>query len=124
LALSFAKIGLEGSFRPDEEICALRSLLRHPAQLIEHRAPHILRMPKALKLMNIQLPEVPTDVTGVTGLAILRAIVAGERRGDVLAKLHQPGCKRSEQEITQALTGTWRDEHLFVLAQSLDLYDY
>ena len=81
-------------------------------------------MQKALKLMNIQLPEVRTDVTGVTGLAILRAIVAGERRGDVLAKLRQPGCKRSEQEIIQALAGTWRDEHLFVLAQSLDLYDY
>src|SRR2546426_9028365 len=85
--------------------------------------PHILHMQKALKLMNIQLPEVLSDVTGVTGMAILRAIVAGERRGEVLAQLRRPGCKRSEQDIIQALTGTWRDEHLFVLAQSLELYD-
>jgi transposase len=114
---------LTGSFRPDDEMCVLRSLLRHRAQLIEHRSPHVLHMQKALKLMNIQLPEVLSDVTGVTGMAILRAIVAGEHRGDVLATLRQPGCKRSEQDILQALTGTWRDEHLFVLAQSLELYD-
>jgi hypothetical protein len=115
---------LTGSFRPDDEMCILRSLLRHRAQLIEHRSPHVLHMQKALKLMNIQLPEVLSDVTGVTGMAILRAIVAGERRGDVLAAFRQPGCKRSEQDIIQALTGTWRDEHLFVLAQSLELYDH
>ena len=60
----------------------------------------------------------------VTGLAILRAIVAGERRGDVLARLRQPGCRHTEQDIIAALTGTWRAEHLFVLAQSLDLYDF
>ena len=115
---------LQGSFRPDDEMCVLRSLLRHRAQLIEHRSPHILHMQKALKLMNIQLPEVLSDVTGQTGMAILRAIVQGERRGEVLAKLRHPGCKRSEDDIIQALTGTWRDEHVFVLQQSLDLYDY
>jgi transposase len=115
---------LTGSFRPDDEMCVLRSFLRHRAQLIEHRSPHVLHMQKALKLMNIQLPEVLSDVTGVTGMAILRAIVAGERRGDVLAKLRRPGCRRTEQDIIQALTGTWREEHVFVLAQSLDLYDF
>jgi transposase len=115
---------LTGSFRPDEEMCVLRSLLRHRAQLIEHRAPHILHMQKALKLMNIQLPEVLADVTGITGLAILRAIVAGERRADVLAALRQPGCRHSERDIIAALTGTWRPEHLFVLAQSLELFDF
>ena len=115
---------LTGSFRPDDEMCVLRSLLRHRAQLIEHRSPHVLHMQKALKLMNIQLPEVLTDVTGVTGMAILRAIVAGEHRGDVFATLRQPGCKRSEHDIVAALTGTWREEHLFVLAQSLDIYDH
>ena len=115
---------LTGSFRPDDEMCVLRSLLRHRAQLIEHRSPHILHMQKALKLMNLQLPEVLADVTGVTGLAILRAIVAGERRGAVLAQLRRPGCHHTEQDIIQALTGTWREEHLFVLAQSLDLYDF
>jgi transposase len=115
---------LTGSFRPDDEMCVLRSLLRHRAQLIEHRSPHILHMQKALKLMNLQLPEVLADVTGVTGLAILRAIVAGERRGRVLARLRQPGCRHSEPDIIAALTGTWRDEHLFVLAQSLELFDF
>ena len=115
---------LEGSFRPDDEICVLRSLLRHRAQLIEHRAPHILHMQKALKLMNIQLPEVLSDVTGVTGMAILRAIIAGERRGEVLAKLRRKECKKSEHDIVEALTGTWREEHLFVLQQSLELFDY
>ena len=115
---------LTGSFRPDEEICVLRSLLRHRAQLIEHRSPHILHMQQALKQMNIQLPEVLADVTGVTGLAILRAIVAGEHRAEVLARLRQPGCRHTEQDIIAALTGTWRAEHLFVLAQSLDLYDF
>src|SRR3989338_3920901 len=110
---------LTGSFRPDDEMCVLRSFLRHRAQLIEHRSPHILHMQKALKLMNIQLPEVLSDMTGVTGVAILRAIVAGERRGAVLAKLRRPGCRHTEDDIIQALTGTWRDEHVFVLAQSL-----
>jgi transposase len=115
---------LEGSFRPDDEICVLRSLLRHRAQLIEHRAPHILHMQKSLKLMNIQLPEVLSDVTGVTGMAILRAIIAGERRGEVLAKLRRKECKKSERDIVEALTGTWRDEHVFVLQQSVELFDY
>jgi transposase len=115
---------LTGSFRPDDEMCVLRSLLRHRAQLIEHRSPHILHMQKALKLMNIQLPEVLADVMGVTGLAILRAIVAGERRGPMLAQLRQPGCRHTEQDIIAALTGTWRDEHLVVLAQSLALFDF
>ena len=62
--------------------------------------------------MNIQLPEVLADVPGVTGLAILRAIVAGERRGDVLARLRQPGCRHTEPDIIAALTGTWRDEYV------------
>lgn len=115
---------LTGSFRPDDEMCVLRSFLRHRAQLIEHRSPHILHMQKALKLMNIQLPEVLSDLTGVTGMAILRAIVAGEHRGEVLARLRRPGCHRTEHDIIQALTGTWRTEHLFVLAQSLELYDF
>jgi transposase len=115
---------LQGSFRPDNELCVLRCLLRHRAQLIEHRSPHILHMQKALKLMNIQLSEVLGDVTGVTGMAIIRAIVAGERRGEVLAQLRRPGCKNSPDVIGRALTGDWRPEHLFVLQQSLDLYDY
>jgi transposase len=115
---------LQGSFRPDAEMRALRTLLRHRAELIERRAPHILHMQQAFKLMNIQLSEVLSDITGVTGQAILRAIVAGERDPVKLAQLRNPGCKSSEDEIAKALTGTWQDELLFILQQMLDLYDY
>jgi transposase len=115
---------LAGSFRPDGELVALRTLLRHRAQLLEHRAPHILHMQKALLQMNVQLSQALSDVTGVTGLAILRAIVAGERDPQTLAAYRDPGCKKSVEEIGHALTGTWRAEHLFVLQQSLELYAF
>ncbi len=115
---------LAGSFRPEGELVALRTLLRHRAQLLEHRAPHILHMQKALLQMNVQLSQALSDVTGVTGLAILRAIVAGERDPQTLAAYRDPGCKKSAEEIGHALTGTWRAEHLFVLQQSLECYDF
>lgn len=115
---------LAGSFRPDGELVALRTLLRHRAQLLEHRAPHILHMQKALLQMNVQLSQALSDVTGVTGLAIIRAIVAGERDPQTLAASRDPNCKKSVEEIGQALTGTWRAEHLFVLQQALELYDF
>lgn len=115
---------LQGSFRPDAEIRTLRTLVRYRAELIERRAPHINHMIQALKHMNIQLNLVLTDITGVSGLAILRAIVAGERDPERLAQLRQTGCKHSEAEIAKALTGTWDDAHLFVLQQSLELFDY
>ena len=106
---------LQSSFRPDAEMCVLRTLLRHRAQLIEHRAPHILHMQQALKLMNIQLSEVLTDITGVTGQAILRAILGGERDPLKLAQWRNPACKSSTDQIAKALTGTWREELLFIL---------
>jgi hypothetical protein len=115
---------LRGSFRPDAEMCALRSVLRHRATLIEHRSPHILHMQKALLQMNLQLPAVISDVMGETGQAIMRAIVAGERDPLKLARLRFPGCKSSEDEIAKALTGTWQSEHLFELKQNLQLVDY
>jgi transposase len=115
---------LAGSFRPEAELVALRTLLRHRAQLLEHRAPHILHMQKALLQMNVQLSQALSDVTGVTGLAIMRAIVAGERDPQTLAASRDPNCKKSGEEIGQALTGTWRAEHLFVLQQALELYDF
>jgi transposase len=115
---------LQGSFRPDAEMRSLRTLLRHRAALIEHRAPHILHMQKALKLMNLQLSEVLTDITGVTGQAILRAIVHGERDPLKLAQLRNPACKSSADELAKALTGTWRDELLFILQQGLALFDF
>jgi transposase len=115
---------LTGSFRPDGEMCALRSYLRHRAQLIEHRSPHILHMQKALQQMNIQLAQVLRDIAGETGMAILRAIVAGERDGVKLAQLRDPHCKSSEETIAKALTGDWKEEHLFSLKQALELYDF
>jgi len=115
---------LRGSFRPEGEIVALRAYLRHRATLIEHRAAHIQHMQKALQQMNVQLTQVVSDITGVTGLAIVRAIVAGQRDAQQLAALRQPGCKKSAQEIAKALTGNYRREHLFALQQALALYDF
>lgn len=115
---------LTESFRPDADLIALRSLLRHRAQLIEHRSPHVLHMQKALMHMNIRLDQAVSDLTGDTGLRIIRAIVAGERDPHKLAALRHPQCKKSTAEIAQALSGTWREEHLFVLKQSLELYDF
>ncbi len=114
---------LTGSFRPADDICALRAYLRQRANLIEHRAPHILQMQKALQQMNLQLVLVVSDITGETGMAILRAIVAGERDPQQLAQYRQPNCKHSEAEIAKALTGNYRPEHVFALKQALALYD-
>lgn len=115
---------LKGSFRPQGDLVALRTLLRHRAQMLEHRSPHIQHMQKALLQMNIQLSQAVTDVMGVTGQKIIRAIVAGERDPERLAVMREPGCKLSVEEIGKALTGTWRAEHLYVLKQSLELYDF
>lgn len=115
---------LEGSFRPQGDLVALRTLLRHRSQLVEHRSPHIQHMQKALLQMNVQLSQAVTDVTGMTGQKIIRAILAGERDPQTLAAMREPGCKKSEEEIGKALTGTWREEHLFVLKQSVSLYDF
>jgi transposase len=115
---------LESSFRPEADLVAMRTLLRHRAQLLEHRAPHILHMQKALLQMNIQLSQVLSDVTGETGQAIIRAVVAGERDPHQLAALRNYRCKKDEAEIAKALTGTWREEHLFILKQSLEMYDF
>ena len=74
--------------------------------------------------MNIQLPQVLSDVTGSTGQAILRSIVEGERDPYKPAALYNFRCKKDEEEIAKALTGTWREEHLFILKQSLEMYDF
>lgn len=115
---------LSGSFRPDSDMCALRAYLRHRAQLIQHRSPHILHMQKALQQMNVQLPQVLRDITGDTGMAIIRAIVAGERDSVKLARFRDPKCKNPEETFAKALTGDWKSEHLFALKQSLELYDF
>ena len=115
---------LRGSFRPDAPIAARRSLIRHRDQLVESAAAWVQRMQKALVLMNLQLHHVLTDVTGVTGVAILRDIVAGETDPAVLARHRDPRCKATAAEIAAALTGHYRAEHLFVLRQALEGYDF
>ena len=115
---------LRGSFRPEAEIVALRTFLRHRAELIEHRAAHVQHMQKALQQMNVLLTQVITDITGMTGMAIIRAIVAGERDPDTLAAFRQPGIKKSEADIAKALTGNYRSEHVFTLKQALALFDF
>jgi transposase len=115
---------LKASFRPEADLVALRTLLRHRAQLIQHRAPHVLPMQKALLQMNIQLSQALSDVTGATGQRLLRALVAGERDPHTLAALRNYRCKKDSDEIARALTGTWREEHLFVLKQALALFDF
>ena len=115
---------LKASLRPDADLVALRTLLRHRAQLIQHRAPHVLHMQKALLQMNIQLSQALSDVTGATGQRIIRAIVAGERDPRTLAALRNYRCQKDGDEIARALTGTWREEHLFVLKQALALFDF
>ena len=114
---------LRGSFRPANGIVALRGYLRHRATLIECAGALIQRMQKALVQMNIQLSLVVTDITGVTGLRILRDIVAGQRDPAHLAQHRDYRCRASEAEIAAALTGNYRAEHLFVLQQNLELFD-
>ena len=114
---------LRGSFRPADGIVALRGYLRHRATLIESAGALVQRMQKALIQMNVQLPLVVSDITGVTGLRILRDIVAGHRDPQALARHRNYRCRASETEIVAALTGNYRPEHVFVLQQNLELFD-
>ena len=114
---------LRAAWRPDGEVCVVRAVARQREVLIAEQASWVQRMQKALVQMNIQLTEVLTDVMGVTGQAIIRAIVAGERDPKVLARHRNNRVKASAEEIARALTGNWRDEHLFVLGQALAMYD-
>lgn len=114
---------LSASFRPDDQVCVLRSYIRQRERLSQSASVHIQRMQKALTEMNLQLTRVLSDITGVTGMAIIRAIVAGERDPQRLAAMRDPRVKRSASEIAAALTGDYRVEHLFILQQELQLYD-
>ncbi|MBD1846700.1 IS110 family transposase [Cyanobacteria bacterium FACHB-63] len=114
---------LSGSFRPDASICVLRSYIRQRDTLIADAARHVQRMQKALTQMNIQLHQVLSDLTGLSGLRILKAIVAGEHDPHKLAALKHERVRKSEAEIAAALSGDYRPEHLFVLAQELALYE-
>jgi transposase len=114
---------LRGSFRPREEVAALRAYVRQRERHTQNAAAHIQHMQKALMQMNVQLHHVLTDITGQTGMAIIRAIVAGERDPAVLAGLRNFRCKSSVATIQAALSGNYRPEHVFALQQALELYD-
>ena len=114
---------LRASFRPKGEIVELRAYLRQRERLLDYAASHIQHMQKALTEMNLQLHHVVADITGATGLRIIRAILAGERDPAVLARLRDQRCHASAETIEKALTGHYRAEHLFALEQALALYD-
>jgi transposase len=113
---------LAAAFRPEEPVRVWRGYQRHRQSLVEDQGRFVLRMQKALEQMNVKLTQAVSDVLGVTGLAIIEAIVAGERDPKKLAELRQRGCKRDRAAIARALEGTWQAEHLFALAQALSLY--
>jgi transposase len=110
---------LAAAFRPDEDTCVLRSYLRLRANHVRYAGQHIQHMHKALEVMNVKLPEVVSDITGMTGMAILKDILAGVRDPLQLAKHRDRRCKNTESAIAQALNGSYRDEHLFALEQAL-----
>src|SRR5262244_3421506 len=114
---------LPAAFRPTDEICVLRSYLRQKEMLIQAAAQHIQHMQKALQQMNLLLHNVVSDITGVTGMKIIKAIIAGERNPQVLATHRDGRCHSSSQTITQSLVGNYRDEHLFALRQAVELYE-
>jgi transposase len=113
---------LRAAFRPDGEVCAVRSLMRHRNDLVQMTNQHIQHIHKALTQMNVQIHHVIDDITGVTGSAIVDAIVAGQRNPLELAKLRDPRIKASEETIVKSLKGNWRREHLFTLKQSRQMY--
>jgi len=115
---------LPSVFQPDDATQTLRSYVRQRANLVRLSAQHIQRMQKALELMNLKLTTVLDDITGVTGLKIVRAIVAGERDPQVLAKLRDRRCKKAAAAIAQALDGRYRPEHVVELQMSLQLWDH
>jgi transposase len=115
---------LRGSFRPPGVICAIRSLWRHRASLIQMAAEHVLHMQKALDQMNLQIHRVLNDITGLSGLRIIDAILAGERDPVILARLCHSRVKSSEDTVAKSLEGDYRPEHLFALKQSLGAFRY
>jgi transposase len=114
---------LRGSFRPEEAICLLRTLVRDKANLVAESGDWLRRMQKSLDQMNVRVHRAVSDIDGVTGMAILRAIAGGERDALTLAKLRDRRCSKTEQEIAEQLSGHWREDHLFSLQQALKMYD-
>src|SRR6266478_2746931 len=115
---------LAASFRPADQVVVLRGYLRQRQMLIRYAGQHVQHMQKALEQMNVKLAEVVSNITGVTGMAIIQAILKGERNPLELAKLRNDKCKRTEAQIARALYGNWREEHLFALKQAVTLYEF
>ncbi len=115
---------LAAAFRPDERTCQLRAYLRQRANVIRQASQHVQHLQKALEQMNLKLTEVLSDITGLTGRAILRAILRGTRAPEKLARYRDKQCKASEVEIAQALTGSYREEHLFELRLAYEAWQF
>jgi transposase len=115
---------LRGSFRPPDSVLALRAYWRQRQMQVRYAASHVQHMQKAMEQMNVKLTEVVSDITGLTGMSIISAILNGERDPIKLAKLRDERCHHSEDEIALALEGTWRPEHLFELRQAHELYQF
>ena len=115
---------LSGSFRPKDQICELRAFTRQRDRLTKSAATHVTRMQKALNEMNIQLHHVISDITGLTGMNIIKAIIAGERDANKLAAFRNYRIKSDEKTIIKALEGDYRKEHLGVLKQELETYEF
>ena len=115
---------LKGSFRPEDQICVLRSYLRQRALLVSYASQHIQHIQKALEQMNIKLNQVIRDITGTTGMSIIRAILTGERNPKKLAQFRNSRCKNDVKTIAKSLHGNWRSEHLFTLQQAVELFDF
>jgi transposase len=114
---------LRGSFRPEETVCMLRTLVRDKANLVAESGDWLRRMQKSLDQMNVRVHRAVSDIDGVTGMAILRAIAGGERDAQKLASLRDRRCSKTKEEIAEQLSGHWREDHLFSLQQALKMYD-
>jgi len=115
---------LRGAFRPADAFCRLRAVVRQKATLIDEQADWLRRMQKSLDQMNVRVHRAVADISGTTGMAMIRAIVAGERDPKKLAGLRNERCARTPREMTEELTGNWRDDHLFNLKEALAIYDF
>ena len=114
---------LAGAFRPADELCVLRSYLRQREMLTQTASMHIQHMQKALQQMNLLLHNVVSDITGVTGMKIIKALLSGERDPQVLASNRDKQCHNDQATIAKSLVGNYREEHLFALRQAVDLYE-
>ena len=115
---------LEGAFRPTEQICALRAYIRHRMNQVRYSGVHIQHMQKALSQMNLLLHNVVSDITGVTGMRIIKSILAGERDPHVLANMREARCRNTVETIAKSLQGNYRQEHLFSLKQAVESFEF